>query len=406
VPFCYGASPYTLLLGADKRSDGEYTGLPSTDQPRSALNISSLIRFSQCVVVAVFGLILVGGLVTSWQAGMAVPDWPLSFGSLNPEGWWGRLPVRLEHGHRLIAACVGVLVGVLCAQVWANFRALKLAAVFAVLAPLAGRLLGAENGLVAHLGVWPAALAFIVSLLRSRTKATNVVGSVERGLAMTAFVLVCLQASLGGLRVTQETAGAVDVALVLRIFHACVAQAFLVVIVSLSTRLVMLGSAPQPRQMESGAVLRRLTLFAVMAVYAQLIVGATMRHLGAGLVIPTFPLANLEGGFLPVLHGLHIDLNFAHTRIGAILVSISVLANVFWIARSCSSVSAMRWSGLRSLTLLLSQVALGILVIWHLKPPLIASLHVVVGAALLANLASCFVRLQAVSYGFPSSERQ
>ena len=336
---------------------------------------------------------------------MAVPDWPLSFGSLNPAGWWGRLPVRLEHGHRLIAACVGVLVGVLCAKVWANFSALRLAAAVAILAPLAGRLFGAENWLVAHLGVWPAAFAFIVSLLRSPRNPRNVVGAAERWLAMTAFVLVCLQASLGGLRVTQETAGSVDVALLLRILHACVAQGFLVVLVSLSTRLMMLGSAHDSSQMEGGAVLRRLTLFAVIAVYAQLVIGATVRHLGAGLAIPTFPLANSEGGFLPVFHGLHVNLNFSHTRIGAILVSISVLANVFWIARSFSSVPALRWSGLRSLMLLLSQVTLGILVIWHLKPPLIASLHVVVGAALLANLASCFVRLQAVGYGPPSSER-
>ena len=61
------------------------------------MNLKTLTRFAQAAVLVVFGLIFVGGLVTSWQAGMAVPDWPLSFGSLNPEGWWANFPVRLEH---------------------------------------------------------------------------------------------------------------------------------------------------------------------------------------------------------------------------------------------------------------------------------------------------------------------
>ena len=72
------------------------------------VNLKTLNRFAQAAVFIVFGLIFVGGLVTSWQAGMAVPDWPLSFGSLNPEGWWANFPVRLEHGHRLLGALVGL----------------------------------------------------------------------------------------------------------------------------------------------------------------------------------------------------------------------------------------------------------------------------------------------------------
>ena len=66
-------------------------------------------------------LLMVGGSVTVYRVGMAVPDWPLSFKSVNPEGWTsnmgGQNPgVRDEHGHRLIGATVGLLVTIL--TVW------------------------------------------------------------------------------------------------------------------------------------------------------------------------------------------------------------------------------------------------------------------------------------------------
>src|SRR5947209_3661937 len=91
-----------------------------------------LALYAKAVVLAVFGLIFVGGLVTSWQAGMAVPDWPLSFGSINPTGWWHDFPVRLEHGHRLIASLVGLLTMLLCAWVWRHRGLMIAAGVFAV----------------------------------------------------------------------------------------------------------------------------------------------------------------------------------------------------------------------------------------------------------------------------------
>ena len=56
-------------------------------------------------------------------------------------------------------------------------------------------------------------------------------------------------------------------------------------------------------------------------VFLQLIAGATMRHLGVGLVIPTYPLTP-EGGIMPKVHNAYIDLNFTHTRFLALLVAI------------------------------------------------------------------------------------
>lgn len=76
-----------------------------------------LHRFSLLVVAATFVLIVAGALVTSNDAGLAVPDWPLSFGRLHPPmGLIGN--VFYEHGHRMIATTVGVLVIVLNVYLW------------------------------------------------------------------------------------------------------------------------------------------------------------------------------------------------------------------------------------------------------------------------------------------------
>src|SRR5260370_15644073 len=67
------------------------------------------------VVVAIFTLLLVvaGGLVTSNDAGLSVPDWPLSYGKLMPQMEGG---ILFEHGHRMVATAVGMLTIILA--VW------------------------------------------------------------------------------------------------------------------------------------------------------------------------------------------------------------------------------------------------------------------------------------------------
>lgn len=75
------------------------------------------------VVVFVFPLIWVGGLVTTHDAGMAVPDWPGTYGYnlfLYPISAWiyGPFDLFIEHGHRLLASFVGILAIVLCCCAW------------------------------------------------------------------------------------------------------------------------------------------------------------------------------------------------------------------------------------------------------------------------------------------------
>ena len=64
--------------------------------------------------VAVF-LIVAGATVTSTASGDAVPDWPLSYGTLNPPMIGG---ILWEHSHRLIAGLTGILIGILAIWLW------------------------------------------------------------------------------------------------------------------------------------------------------------------------------------------------------------------------------------------------------------------------------------------------
>src|SRR5438128_6736305 len=92
-------------------------------------------RLAAATAAATFVLLFVGGLVTSTGSGLAVPDWPLSFGQVFPPMVGG---VLFEHGHRLAASLVGTLTVVLA--LWTVLkeprpavRALGLIALFAVI---------------------------------------------------------------------------------------------------------------------------------------------------------------------------------------------------------------------------------------------------------------------------------
>src|ERR1700686_5250384 len=65
-----------------------------------------LHRFSVVVAVCTLFLVVAGGLVPSNDAGLSVPDWPLSYGKLMPKMEGG---IFFEHGHRMIATTVGML---------------------------------------------------------------------------------------------------------------------------------------------------------------------------------------------------------------------------------------------------------------------------------------------------------
>jgi heme o synthase len=175
---------------------------------------------TRLLALSTLGLIFLGGLVTSTDSGLAVPDWPLSYGRLMPPMIGG---VLFEHGHRLAA------------------------------------------GVVALLTVLTAFLFWKKEPRRS-----------WRNLSYAAVALVLLQAVLGGLTVLLRLPKPVSIA------HACLAQTFFCV-----TVLLALSQGTSPRS--NGGLLPRglyrnaLALFGVF--YAQLVLGAVLRHTGHGLVL-------------------------------------------------------------------------------------------------------------------------
>ena len=93
-------------------------------------------RFVQVTAACTFLLLVAGGLVTSNDAGLAVPDWPLSYGTWLPPMVGN---IVYEHGHRMVAAFVGLLTVIVAVWLWLReprrwVRRLGLAALAAVIA--------------------------------------------------------------------------------------------------------------------------------------------------------------------------------------------------------------------------------------------------------------------------------
>ena len=245
-----------------------------------------LAVYARSLVPAVLFLLVAGAMVTSTGSGLAVPDWPLSFGKLMPPMQGG---VFYEHGHRMVATTIGLLTIILAA--------------------------------------WT-----------SRVEPRSWV----RRLTWSALGLVILQGVVGGLTVLLRLPVWTSA------LHACLAQGFFLVIVFLA-----LAHSPswdkRGLDLEPRSRLPRLALFTTVAIYAQLVLGAVMRHMNAALAIPDFP--TVFGGVFPHAWTPEIAIHFAH-RVGALIVVVQVL--------------------------------LGASIIWTGRQVAVATLHVVVGAVLLA----------------------
>ena len=324
-----------------------------------------LHRVALLTAAATFPLIFMGGLVTSHQAGMSVPDWPNSYGYnmflFPPSQWVGGS--FYEHTHRLMGTVVGMLSIVLAVWAW-------------------------------------------------RTERRKWV----RWLAYSVLVAVIFQGVLGGLRV-------VLVELDLAIVHACFAQAFfcLAALMAAVTSKWWLHAGPERSPSPVAAResvcpcsdrTARLAIIAVLTIYLQLVAGAVMRHYNAGLAIPDLPLA--YGQVLPPTDaaGLevvnqwrswHPDMNlervtlmqvwvhFAH-RIGAVLVTVAVVALVVRVLRSRRGEALLVRPAVLLIVLLTAQLTLGVLTVLWQKPADIATLHVAVGALALVTTFTIAVR--------------
>jgi cytochrome c oxidase assembly protein subunit 15 len=304
-----------------------------------------LRRFAWFTAAATVLLICSGGMVTSKGVGLAVPDWPTTFGYniffFPFSKWVGG--IFFEHTHRLIASLIGFLTIILAVWLW-RARA---------------------EGWIKTMG-W---------------------------LSLGAVVL---QGILGGLRVTllKDEIG---------IFHACLAQAFLGLLVVIALVL----SPVWQRIVRSGAAVpsRGLAIFAVVIcglIYAQLALGATMRHQHRDLSITDFPLA--YGQIIPAtdpatiarinqardaqalsdVSAGQIWLQLVH-RFVALIIGLTIATFWFLVRRKARMAAALDRLANLWLGLVLMQITLGAWTIWSNKAADIATAHVAVGAITFAT---------------------
>jgi cytochrome c oxidase assembly protein subunit 15 len=373
---------------------------------------TALHRLAVLTACVTFPLIFMGGLVTSKGAGLAVPDWPNSYGynmfTFPLSLWIGKQAggVFFEHLHRLMGTVAGfcsvalVLFAYGPARHQRTRRWIGWAAIASLVAAAASALLLLVPSIARHaqhIIVGFASLAAVLGVAcfaRVRHERPLV-----RRLSVIVLIAVIAQGVLGGLRV-------ILVNLDLAIVHGIFAQAFFcltALMVAVTSRWWQQVGTGQPGARftcpcQSSTV--RWGALAVGLIFAQLVVGALMRHYDAGLAIPDLPLA--YGEALPPTDGAglreinawrawHTDLkpvtmtqiwlHFGH-RIGAILVSAAVVGLIVHIRRKRREPLLVR-PALLLAPLLITQLTLGVLTVLWVKPADIATFHVALGALTL-----------------------
>jgi cytochrome c oxidase assembly protein subunit 15 len=226
--------------------------------------------------VLTWPLLLVGGSVTVYRVGMAVPDWPTTFG-VNMflydflHSSWG---VFIEHSHRLYGAAVGLACLTLALAVtFAEFG--PIAGTTLILAPLAAGLAPAVFPvMIEGTGLGPVfgGLAFAgLSALGAAIALGLVLRRPVVALSWLALAAVIGQGVLGGYRVRWNSP-------TLAFIHGCTAQAFFALLVVLCVRMGRGWSAPDA--VEDSSHLRRRSAVTLLLVYAQIVLGAWVRHHG------------------------------------------------------------------------------------------------------------------------------
>jgi cytochrome c oxidase assembly protein subunit 15 len=290
-----------------------------------------------------FLLIIAGGLVTSTGSGLAVPDWPLSYGQLMPPMVGG---IFYEHGHRMVATSVGLLTVILVIWIW-----------------------------------------------RKDSRRWM------RWLALVALGAVIVQGALGGLTVLFMLPTAISAS------HATLAQTFFSIVsaIALFTSKWWFQFEYEKPKVIIPKTNVTLCVIVASAVYLQLILGAIMRHTGSGLAVPDFPLA--YGQLIPSISPeamesynrilIHEDVRLAADgAITANQVIIHMLHRLWAVAvASLVVILALRFRSVSNpahylvarlmVLLVVVQVGLGAWTVLSRRAVEIATAHVAVGALLL-----------------------
>lgn len=324
--------------------------------PAAAVNApNTFLRvFTKLLAVATLALIFFGGQVKSHEAGLSVPDWPLTYGQ-NPityplDQWVGG--IFYEHSHRLFAGGVALGSCLLAALAW---------------------------------------------FLDKRAWVKK--------LAIAGVIAVLIQAVLGGMTVWYQLPVLVSSS------HGLLAQTYLLINIILayafSTERAERDAAVAAgtREVKTPILYGALALIALL--YVQLILGALTRHTESGLAIPDFPTT--AGQWIPSFNQDTVDkinalrdgktdavgtplddvqlyqivIHFMH-RVGAVVI-VAFIALLTWLAVRYEKTHPH----LLTLAYLLSgtviaQFVLGMTIIMTQRSPAVASIHVTVGAATLA----------------------
>ncbi|MFN0152149.1 MAG: COX15/CtaA family protein [bacterium] len=297
--------------------------------------------YTKFMVGATLVLIVAGGLVTSTGSGLAVPDWPLSYGMLFPPMIGG---ILYEHGHRMIAGAVAILTAVLA--LWLRLREPRR---------------------------W------------------------VRRLGALALLAVILQAVLGGMTVIFLLPDAISIA------HACLAQTFFCIIVAIAVVTSPRWNDPLVATDAGGAKppLRTLAFLTFAAIFIQLLLGAFVRHMDAALAIPDFPLA--FGQLIPPLHARTVAVAFAHRVWALVVLALIVWASARTGRAHRDNKPVLRPSMMLA-TLVLVQILLGASIVWTGRSVPVATAHVAVGAVLLGTSLLFAIRAARV-HGLPCEAR-
>ena len=299
------------------------------------------------VAAASLLLIVAGGLVTSTGSGLAVPDWPNTYGTFMFAFPFSKMVggIFYEHGHRLIASTVGLLT---------------------------------------------IALAIWMGRMEPRRWV--------RRLGWTALAAVIVQGLLGGITVLYFLPAPISIS------HAGLAQLFFALVVSLA-----LFTSPGWRAGPAAAgapeddVLARLALATPVLIYGQILLGATMRHTGAGLAIPDFPLA--FGHVLPPEWNAGIAIHFAH-RVGAAAVTAIVMALAGHLLFHHRKRRELTYPALLLAALTVAQAGLGAWTVLSGRQVAVNTAHVAVGAATFATSIVLALRVHRGRFPDPAGHRR
>jgi heme a synthase len=279
-----------------------------------------LHRLAVILAVGTVLLIAKGGLVHSAGAGLSVPDWPTTYGenmfTYPIDKWYGG--IVYEHGHRLIASGIGVIMIAVAIMIWAyeERRWMK----------------------------W---------------------------LAGAALFAVIVQGILGGLTVLMRLPTAVSTG------HAMLAQAFMIMtmLMAAATSRAWTNSAPA-LQVEADTGLQKLLLATVLFTFVQIFLGALTRHTYSGMAISDFPLNN--GRIIPDFVSFGVLIQFLH-RVGAVVLTTLIIVQSVKIFRR-PELRRLRRPAVAGLVMIAIQFMLGATVIWTREAIIPNTLHVAGGA--------------------------